>query len=200
MTENSPRDGNSSHDIDRDAADKDAADRLDKASPLLDVRSLVREHHAELYRYAYRLTGLQPDAEDLTQQVFLVAQAKIGQLRDESRRRSWLFTILRNAFLKSRSRRRPTSCTNLDLDLENIPEETPDEGPYDRERLQSAIDQLPEPFKLVLLMYYFEDCSYREIAERLELPLGTVMSRLSRAKQHVRRLMVEPEATQASQV
>lgn len=195
MRENSPRDGNTSHDVDRPASDRPA-----EACSLLDVRTLVTEHHAELYRYAYRLTGSQPDAEDLTQQVFLVAQAKIGQLRDVSRRRSWLFTVLRNAFLKSRSRRRPTSGASLDLDLENIPEETPDEGPYDRERLQGAIDQLPSPFKLVLLMFYFEDCSYREIAERLELPLGTVMSRLSRAKQHVRRLMVEPEATQVSQV
>ena len=56
----------------------------------------------------------------------------------------------------------------------------------DREQLQAAINELPDEFKLVLLSFYFEDCSYREIAARFDLPAGTVMSRLSRAKNHLR--------------
>ncbi|MEK6233406.1 MAG: RNA polymerase sigma factor, partial [Planctomycetales bacterium] len=63
-----------------------------------DVAQLVSDHHAELYRYAYRLTGSVNDAEDLTQQTFLQAQANLHQLRDRERARSWLFTILRNCY------------------------------------------------------------------------------------------------------
>src|SRR4029077_2147279 len=61
---------------------------------------LVERYYALLYRYAYRLTGSEADAEDLTQQTFLTAQAKWDQLREEDKAKSWLFTIARNAFLK----------------------------------------------------------------------------------------------------
>src|SRR5437867_1672061 len=64
------------------------------------LADLVEQYYALLYRYAYRLTGSEADAEDLTQEVFLTAQAKWGQLRDETKARSWLFTIARNAYLK----------------------------------------------------------------------------------------------------
>ena len=56
----------------------------------------------------------------------------------------------------------------------------------DLEQLQPALDELPEEFKVVVLMYYFEECSYKQIAEELDVPIGTVMSRLSRAKSHLR--------------
>src|SRR5579872_4290956 len=64
------------------------------------LADLVEQHYALLYRYAYRLTGSEADAEDLTQQTFMTAQARWDQLRDETRAKSWLFTIARNAFLK----------------------------------------------------------------------------------------------------
>ena len=66
----------------------------------LEVAQLVTEHHQAVYRYAYRLTGSVHDAEDLTQEVFLAAQRKIGQVRRMDRVRGWLFAILRNCFLK----------------------------------------------------------------------------------------------------
>ena len=75
-----------------------------------DVATLVAEHHQAVYRYAYRLTGSVHDAEDLTQEVFLAAQRKMGQLRNIDAAKSWLFAILRNCFLKDRNangRRRP---------------------------------------------------------------------------------------------
>lgn len=164
----------------------------------MDVARLVAEHHRAVYAYAYRLSGSVPDAEDLTQQVFLVAQQRLGQLRKLESVRSWLFTILRNSFLKRRRRRRPIPAANLQLNVDTIPADTPEEDDIDRERLQEALNQIPEAFRVVLLMFYFEDCSYREIAEQLDLPIGTVMSRLARAKGHLRARLFEPERAPAT--
>jgi len=157
------------------------------------VASLVAEHHGDLYRYAYRLTGSTSDAEDLTQQTFLVAHRKIGQLRSTSSARGWLFAVLRSRFSRLCRKRVPTAATSLDLDIDALPDEVPEPNAIDRETLQSALNELTEPFRMVLLMYYFEECSYREIAERLALPAGTVMSRLSRAKRHLRSRLLESQ-------
>ncbi len=146
-----------------------------------DVTGLVAEHYAAVFRYAYRLSGSNADAEDLTQHVFLAAQRKLDQLRGEEAARSWLFAILRNCFLASR-RQAHTDVVGADLRWDELPDDAPVPQAIDGELLQHALDALPDDFRLVVLMYYFEDCSYREIAERLEVPVGTVMSRLSRAK------------------
>ena len=76
----------------------------DRAAPSAMVQ-LVADHHQELYRYAYRLSGSVSDAEDLTQQAFLIAQQKLGQVRDAGSVRGWLFTVLRNCYLKARGKR-----------------------------------------------------------------------------------------------
>ncbi len=152
----------------------------------VDLAQLVAEHHQAVYRYAYRLSGAVPDAEDLTQQVFLIAQQKLAQLRSPQSARSWLFTILRNCFIKSCQKKRPIPAGNLRMNIETIPAQVPSAEAIDRDRLQKAIDNLPPTFRVVLGMFYYEGCSYREIAEKLALPLGTVMSRLARAKGHLR--------------
>ncbi len=146
---------------------------------------LVEEHHGDLYRYAYRLSGTAADAEDLTQQVLLVAWQKLDQVRDQQSVRGWLFTVLRNCYLRGKLRPTPLAASGLSIDLEELPEVVGDDD-LDREQLQAAVNELPDEFKLVVLMFYFEDCSYREIARQLEVPIGTVMSRLSRAKGHLR--------------
>jgi RNA polymerase sigma-70 factor, ECF subfamily len=156
------------------------------------VAQLVTEHHEAVYRYAYRLTGSVQDAEDLTQQMFLLAQRNIGQLRNINNSRPWLFAILRNCFLKDRVRRRPIVAADLPLNMDLLPTPPAKEG-VDQDQLQDALNQLPEAFRLVLLMFYFEECSYREIAERLEIPIGTVMSRLARAKDYLRSILFKPE-------
>ena len=161
--------------------------------PTMDISQLVADQHQAVYRYAYRLTGSVPDAEDLTQQVFLTAQQKLGQLRKVESVRSWLFTILKNYFLKSCQKRRPIPAANLRLNVDTIPAEIPNDGGIDRERLQMAINQLPPRYRLVLTMFYYESCSYREIADQLDLPIGTVMSRLARAKGHLRSKLFEPD-------
>ncbi len=162
-----------------------------------DIAQLVSEHHQAVYRYAYRLTGSVADAEDLSQQVFLAAQQKLAQLRQVESAGSWLLAMLRNAFLKSRHKRRPTLAANLELNLDNIPAEIPGDEAIDRQQLQAAIDALPAGYRVVLLMFYFEDRSYREIAAALDLPIGTVMSRLARAKSHLRSRLFQLEKAQA---
>lgn len=149
------------------------------------MQQLIADHHQRLYRYAFRLTGSAADAEDITQQTYLIAQQRLDQLRDEAKAGAWLTAILRTTFLKSVRRQRPVDASSMELDVTEIPSQAA-EDPVDQELLQSALSSLSDDYRLVLLMFYFEQASYREIAERLELPIGTVMSRLSRAKSRLR--------------
>lgn len=162
------------------------------------LRQLVEEHYAPLYRYAYRLSGSSADAEDLTQDTFFKAQRSLSQLRDPARARPWLFRILRNAYLHRVRASRQQSCVPLDQvgDLaEPLPESLPEVDP---EQLQKALNELPEVYRTPIILFYFEGFGYREIAEQMDLPIGTVMSRLSRAKAFLRtRLLPGGEAVQA---
>ena len=161
------------------------------------IQRLIDDHLDAVYRYAYRLTGTVHDAEDLTQQVFLLAQQRLDQLREADRARGWLFTILRNSFLKMVQRTQPVPATSVGLNLEAVPAEGENGQAVDSAELQAAIDELPAEFRVVVAMFYFEECSYREIAEKLDLPMGTVMSRLARAKGHLRSKLFETEPVRA---
>lgn len=177
-----------------------AADNLPPADDAArgDLASLIVAHHAALYRYAYRLCGCPAEAEDLTQQTFLIAQERLHQVREVERTSGWLYTVLRTTFLKSIRRQRPLNAATAHVELEEVAGAAPEIDQIDREALALAIGQLPVEFRLVVLMYYFEDLSYQQIAEQLEIPRGTVMSRLSRAKQHLRsRLTPSGEPTSA---
>jgi RNA polymerase sigma-70 factor (ECF subfamily) len=153
----------------------------------LGVADMVDEHYRAVFGYAYRLSGSVIESEDLTQQTFMLAQVNLPQLREPRAARGWLYTIVRNEYL----RRRPlTSAITLD-DAPELASAESDPGWLDSElnsdRLQAAIQELPNEFRIPLLMFYFEDRSYRDIADQLGLPQGTVMSRLSRAKTQLRR-------------
>ena len=161
------------------------------------VQRLIDDHLDAVYRYAYRLTGTVHDAEDLTQQVFLLAQQRLDQLREIDRARGWLFTILRNSFLKMVRQTQPVPAVSVGVNLEMVPAEDKSGQAVDAAELQVAIDELPAEFRVVLAMFYFEECSYREISEKLDLPMGTVMSRLARAKGHLRSKLFETEPVRA---
>ena len=159
------------------------------------VAELVEEHYQLLYRFAYRLSGSAADAEDLAQQAFLTAQAKLDQLRDADKARPWLLTIVRNAFLKKK--RRPTATTFESFDhLAAEPDGSLD-GPLDSEELQLLLDEMPEEFRTTLVLFYFQEQSYKEIAEQMDVPIGTVMSRLSRGKAFLRGRLLERLGTDA---
>jgi RNA polymerase sigma-70 factor, ECF subfamily len=170
---------------------------MDDTPDKVKIASLVSEHHRAVYQYAYRLTGSVQDAEDLTQQVFLAAQMNVGNLRSLESAKSWLFTILRNRFLKEKQRRRPVLAADIELNVEAIAV-PPLQEEIDRERLQEVLKRLPEASRVVLGMFYFEDCSYQEIAKQLGVPMGTVMSRLARAKAYLRSALFEAEHGNAS--
>ena len=158
------------------------------------VQRLVEDHYVALYRYAYRLSGTSADAEDLTQEAFCKAQQHFGQLRDASRAKPWLFSILRNAYLHRVRADRQQHCVSLES-IGELPEPPPDPLPdIDPERLQQALNELPEVFRTPIILYYFEDFGYRDIAEQMDLPIGTVMSRLARAKAHLRSRLLKPGA------
>lgn len=161
----------------------------------LSVESLIRAHYETLYRYAFRLTGQQCDAEDLTQQTFLTAQRKLHQLRQPEAVRGWLFQILRTAFLKTCRKKTPQFETDSELTISDVAAVDTKETPFDIEHLQQRLDELPDAFRVALLMFYFEGKSYEQISTELDVPLGTVMSRLSRAKTHLRRRMKPAETT-----
>src|SRR5262245_18919204 len=158
------------------------------------IQQLVDACYEPLYRYAYRLSGSAADADDLTQETFCKAQLQLHQLRNPDRAKQWLFSILRNAYLhriRSESHHR-----QVPLDALN---DLPDAAPapallVEPAQLQGALNELPEAFRTPVILFYFEEFSYRDIAEQMDLPIGTVMSRLARAKAHLRaRLLARAE-------
>jgi len=161
------------------------------------VEELVPLYYAALFRYAYRLSGAVGEAEDLTQETFCTAQAKRGQLRDAGKVKAWLFSILRNAYLhRQRHRRRFRAVPLEGLDGFCVAPADPELPLIEPKRLQDALNALSEEYRSPLILYYFEEFSYREIAEHMGVPLGTVMSRLARAKEHLKRRLTVTDASE----
>jgi RNA polymerase sigma-70 factor, ECF subfamily len=158
------------------------------------IVQLVTENYQSVYRYAYRLSGSATEAEDLTQQVYLIANSNLGQLRSVGSARNWLFTILRNYFLRTRQNAKRIPTSDVPFNFDHIPQEIPLEiysvAEIEPEKLQEALNSLSETARVILGMFYFEEFSYKEIAEQLELPIGTVMSRLARAKADLRSRLI----------
>jgi|SRR6266478_6525351 len=149
----------------------------------VDYEQAVSLFYEPLYGFAYSLSGNENDACELTQETFARLLAKGGQLRDGSKVKSWLFTTLYRVFLgwKSRERRLPhLEISSLEHELPPIAAELVDT--MERDTVREALLEIDERYRAPLTLYYLEEHSYEEIAELLEIPIGTVMSRLSRAK------------------
>ena len=142
-----------------------------------------------LYGYARWLTGEAHEAEDLVQETYLKALRGFGSFRDGTNFRAWMFRILRNTFLPSRSGLRAMEPLDDDAAEEIAEEGTPETHFVNRangEALRRAIEALPLPFREVLLLSDVENMRYKEIGEALGIPVGTVTSRLMRARRRVR--------------
>src|SRR4051794_4751215 len=149
--------------------------------------AIVGEHYEPLFRFAMSLTRLETDARDLTQQTFYVWATKGHQLRDVSKVKTWLFTTLHRAFLKAR--RRQIRFTHHDL--EEVSEELPTLSPdfanqLDCSQVLSALAGVDEIYQAAVALFYLEDCPYKDIAVILEVPVGTVKSRIARGLAQLR--------------
>jgi RNA polymerase sigma-70 factor (ECF subfamily) len=160
----------------------------------LDFERLVESHHGPLYRFALSLTRNENDAADLVQQTFYLWGAKGHQLVDTSRVKTWLFTTLHREFLSRR--RRLTRFPHHEL--EEVEAELPDTPPVLPDRLDWAVlgaclERLDPLFRGPVALFYLEDYAYNQIAEILDVPLGTVKSRIARGIAQLQRMLVEQQ-------
>jgi RNA polymerase sigma-70 factor (ECF subfamily) len=146
-----------------------------------------------LYNFAHWLTHNREEAEDLVQETYAKALKGFSSFRLGTNFRAWMFRILRNTFLTSRTGLRATMTLSLDSEEEKpalaVQDDTPETIVIERsnrQQVQTAIDELPVHFREILLLCEVEEMSYQEIAETLSILLGTVMSRLSRARKTLR--------------
>lgn len=159
------------------------------------------EHLDGLYSYALVLTRNHAEAEDLVQETYVRAIQAMGRLRADSNMKGWLFTILRNIwFNQLRKRRNGPPMVEMEAGdgLANSIAE-PSQNSHDlyvskleAEQVRAAIQELPVEFREIILLREYEDLSYQEIASVLDCPVGTVMSRLGRARAKLRTLLSAP--------
>jgi len=158
----------------------------------LNFEEIVDRYYPMLYRFAYSLARQEADACDLTQQTFSVWAEKGHLLRDESKVKSWLFTTLYREFIsqKRRETRWPQEdIAEVENELPSAVTETIDH--LEADQVMEALHALDETFRAPLTLYYLEDHSYDEIAEILDVPIGTIMSRLSRGKKKLQQTLAE---------
>ena len=162
--------------------------------PVADLQfdQLVTEHYAMLYRFALSLTRNETESLDLTQETFYLWATKGGQLRDKSKVKTWLCTTLYREFLRGvrHLRRFPqVDICVVESELPTVESETI--GKMDAALVMEALLELDEIHRAPLMLFYTDNRSYQEIADILDVAVGTVMSRLARGKQQLRRHMAE---------
>ena len=153
----------------------------------------VDAYHEPLYRFAWSLARNDAVAADLTQETFAIFARKLGSLRDAAKTRSWLFTTLYREFLRLKRRDR----FHAEVEPEALETLAPSIGPEGEDRADEhailiALRNLDDAYRAPLTLFYLQQHSYREIAEILKIPLGTVMSRISRGKARLREALDLP--------
>lgn len=155
---------------------------------------LMDRYYAMVYRACLNMAGNVPDAEELAHDSFVEAYLKLGQLRDPERFGGWLKTLTLNV-CRAWYRRNKQNFVELDEDqLAAVEEVTEDRSVY--ARMSHGLSSLSTPHRLVLVLHYYEELSYDEIARFLEISKGTVMSRLHRARQSLREAMEQMDEYQ----
>ena len=167
----------------------------------LDFEEVVDRYYPMLYRFALSLARNEADACDLTQETFSVWATKGHLLRDSAKAKSWLFTTLYREFISNRRRemRWPKE------EISEVEHELPCALPETVDCLESgqvmeALQSIDETFRVPLALFYLQEHSYEEIAQILEIPIGTVMSRLSRGKHKLQQAFLARQAQLAARI
>ncbi|MFN3652968.1 MAG: RNA polymerase sigma factor [Armatimonadota bacterium] len=169
----------------------DRARRGDRRS----LEALVQRHYRAVFNLAYRLTNDYDDAQDIVSEAFIRVHNSLGSFRGDANFTTWLYRIVKNVFLDDRKKRRLRTHASLEemveLDDSSVSRQVEDSQPgpaWEAERqeqsqiIQQAVLGLSEPQRMMIAMYHFQHLSYEEIAEIMGLPIGTVKSRLNRAR------------------
>ncbi len=153
-------------------------------------KELTYPHMKLLYNVALKYTGNVFDAEDIVQETYLMAFNKFHQLKEKDRCKPWMLRILRNNFLKNcqknKARQRLTETDYIEFLKQHIRQKDAEELLVDDSStrvMKRAIKKLPIKYREVLMLYYMDDMLYKDIAKTLDIPIGTVMSRLTRARE-----------------
>ena len=155
-----------------------------------EFEKLVDLYYHDLYRFGFSLTRSEADAADLTQQTFYIWARKGHQLRTPANVKGWLFTTLHREFLQSRRRQERLSDRLLTDMVDEVAVVSADTiSGMDARTMLEFLAKIDQSYQAPLLLYYMENLSYKEIADVLEIPLGTVQSRIARGKMHLHQLL-----------
>lgn len=152
---------------------------------------IVKAHYPGLYRFALSMCREDGTARDLVQQTFLRWARHGHALRDAGKARSWLFTTLYREWLDTAARNRRYETVEFEPEVHGAPsrEEISLPAQLDSQSLHLALAKLDEHHRAPLVLFFLQELSYKEIAQTLDIPVGTVMSRLSRAKENLRAIL-----------
>jgi len=161
----------------------------------LNFETIVSAYYQPLYRFGYSLAKNEHEAGDLAQQTFFIYAEKGSSLRDKSKVKSWLFTTLYREFLRRRRKdSRMDSYEPEMLEAAGGSVEPHIRRTMDGNLAVEALHEVDEVYRHPLSLFYLKDLSYKEIAEVLDVPIGTIMSRLSRGKAQLRDIFKRKEA------
>jgi RNA polymerase sigma-70 factor, ECF subfamily len=171
---------------------------LSESEDLECFEKYISPHISMLYRSAIRMCGNPNDAQDLVQETLFSALKNFHQLIDPAKSKSWMFSILRNLFLKDIEKTKKRAEIEFDSVCDKLSDRQHPEGDFlraeVRSNIQVVLNTLEERLRVVLVKFYFDGLSYKEISELLNIPIGTVMSRIARAKVYLKREILRSES------
>jgi RNA polymerase sigma-70 factor (ECF subfamily) len=156
-----------------------------------EFEQIVSEYYESLYKFAFSLTRSEADACDLTQQTFYIWATKGHQLRDTTKVKAWLFTTLHREFLGAKRKLQRHPQVEFNQSENELPVISPSVvNDLDAATVVQSLAQVEEPYQAPVALFYLESYSYKEIAEILEVPIGTVQSRIARGKAQLRQILL----------
>ena len=181
------------------APDRPIAPRVTEMLPTFE--QIVDAHYTGLYRFALSMCRNDATAQDLVQHTFLQWARKGHTLREAGKVKTWLFTTIYREWLTMARREKKFETVEFQPEIHGSAQEPDHELPrMDNATLHSALAELDPSYRAPLVLFYLKELSYRDIAKTLGVPIGTVMSRLSRAKDHLRAILTRMEDSQVNTI